>query len=85
MNERIVDQLRRVANEIRRSPVPISEFIPLLQKAADEIDTARVNVAKLAFLLGQASANLRVSTDRRDQELLIEIVNAINKAAKDST
>lgn len=34
----LVDRLRAVAERLRRTPMPISELIPLLQEAADELE-----------------------------------------------
>lgn len=38
MNETTAQQLRRVVAEIRRKPYPISDLIPLLDKAASELE-----------------------------------------------
>lgn len=38
MNETTAQQLRRVVLEIRRKPYPIKDLIPLLDKAATELE-----------------------------------------------
>lgn len=38
MSETTAQQLRRVVAEIRRKPYPISDLIPLLDKAATELE-----------------------------------------------
>jgi len=40
MNETTAQQLRRVVAEIRRKPYPISDLIPLLDRAATELEQA---------------------------------------------
>ena len=35
------ERLREVSTNIRRMPMPLVSFVPLLSKAADEIDTLR--------------------------------------------
>lgn len=39
MRETTSDRLRRVALTLRTKPIPIKDLIPLLQEAADEIDS----------------------------------------------
>lgn len=38
LSETIAQQLRRVVAEIRRKPYPISDLIPLLDRAATELE-----------------------------------------------
>lgn len=38
MNETTAQQLRRVIADIRRKPYPIKDLIPLLDKAATELE-----------------------------------------------
>jgi hypothetical protein len=39
MTTPIQERLRKVSGEIRRKPYPLKDFIPLLQEAADVIDS----------------------------------------------
>jgi hypothetical protein len=34
------EQLRQVANEVRRTPIRLDTWIPMIQKAADALDEA---------------------------------------------
>lgn len=38
MTSNTAHRLREVCKDIRRKPLPISDLIPLLQQAADELD-----------------------------------------------
>lgn len=40
-------ELREYANKLRTKPIPLSEIIPLLQKAADRLDETGSNLTKI--------------------------------------
>ena len=37
----LAEKLRQVASSLRTKPIPLSDFIPLLQHAADEIEATQ--------------------------------------------
>jgi hypothetical protein len=41
-------KLREAALTLRRTPMPLSVFIPLIQEAADRLDSREVTIAKAA-------------------------------------
>lgn len=47
MEESLQDELRRVAEEIRRKPIALATFIPLLLKAADRIGNLEYDIDAL--------------------------------------
>lgn len=47
MEEAIQDKLRRVAEEIRRKPVALYDFIPLILAAADKIENLEYDIDAL--------------------------------------
>lgn len=44
MSDPTAEQLRALVETLRRTPKPLSEIIPLLQRAADEIDLLNGNL-----------------------------------------
>jgi hypothetical protein len=44
-------RLRKLVDDIRRKPFPISDIIPLIQEAADELDILEATNRNLAHLV----------------------------------
>ena len=47
MEESLQDKLRRVAQDIRRKPVALYDFIPMILEAADKIDALEADIDAL--------------------------------------
>jgi hypothetical protein len=47
MEESLQDKLRRIAQEIRRKPVALYDFIPMILEAADRIDSLENDIDAL--------------------------------------
>lgn len=74
------ERLRDAADTVRRKPMPLADFIPQLQQAADEIDAARPRVTpelqadllKLAEMSEQAALEMLLPplTDKLLEKML---------------
>lgn len=64
------DRLRRMANELRRKPTPLSDVIPLMLEAADTIEQLRDELReRTADLLAACDVGLEaISIAKRDDK-----------------
>lgn len=79
--DKLISELRHMGMRLRTSSMPLNVVVPLMQEAADRIYDLRASRARLAFLLGNASAKLRESNEATD--LLMEIIRELNKITEE--
>jgi hypothetical protein len=68
---KISEQLRAAILDIRRKPYPISDLIPLLSRAADEIDNLNTTLKYTIDIGTQALDTIKIVGDERCQQRLM--------------